>query len=408
MYLFFKLLPDEVHILDNLEEGKGIKYGVWLDKSMRGAYELNQSLKGQFYMDSPNDSFGFDGRISFIRKKGGRDKITKGFRVFTDQDKKQLAADVVENSECLVKTNSNSIIWNFNASGYLIDPHYVTRSGELSLPDGTTINIRNGKFELMRNRKWLELLGEDYKEFIGKNNGKQLTRLAVKSAFKAGIINLRRRNTGKIDDFDMTEKTLADDQKPYNPVSAHKNVINNLSKPGIKQANGRKVSRAKKNSKLAIQEWRCPLGDRCRYAKAGQICSHNREAFKLAAYFKTRDPDLLIESLTTMLTIESERYGNALIEEENDLRITNFASMIGNDLFRKTVELLKIVKPEFDAGKAINIFNTQINASEAIIKLEQAGMNDGQRENIAEEIGRILKEEKRKGIKGTPVASTKS
>lgn len=399
MFLFFKLLPDDVDLINLLPTSRSIKVGIWTTEALEPATLSRRTTNDDYVLESADGEF----RMVDAVKSTKKDKVFKKITVAQNIEKSQLARLLIDNPQLFVRTNSTGIIWNFNAKGYLIDPYAPLASGIIPMPDGTELSFLRGGWAIRPSHigAWITQLGESMKEYTKKPSEKAMVRLTIKSAYRSAQMNLKRRK-GDVSDPVVKRVWNSGGYTPAQAVVTH-NIRNRRT-----AISGKKASIGHKRNQLAVKEFRCPLGATCRYAAAGQICQHNKEAFKLAQFFKTRDPDLIIESLASLLSVESERYAKALAIEEDSGTIADFASSIGNDLFRKAIDYLKLVKPEFDSGKAVNIFNMQINASEAAIKLEQAGMNDQQRRSLAEDIEGILKEKRREGTRGTQVASGES
>ena len=386
MRIFAKLLPEDVALLDLPGQNKDLRIAPWLEQDSASHFLKVWQPDRDYLVEMKDGSFK---GIALRDQDLGALRHSK--EVIDSQDKSEIARQHVENPKALIKTNSTSIIWNFNAPGYLFDPYYPLSAGVVNLPDGAELSLRNNNLSIIRAKAWFDHLEEDYKDFFGKKPFGSLARLSLKCALRAGQMNLSRRKGGNVNDFLIKNPDM---------TKTDGKVRGKIMRAGNTPLKEMKRKHTMENNQLAIRDFRCPLGDKCRYAVAGQICQHNKEAFKIAQYFKTRDPDLITENLASLLSIESERYGKVLALEQDGADILGFASAIGNDLFNKAIAFLKIVKPEFDTGRAINIFNTQINASQAAVKLEQAGMNDDQRQSLAEEIEGIIKEKRRQGARG--------
>jgi len=141
----------------------------------------------------------------------------------------------------------------------------------------------------------------------------------------------------------------------------------------------------------------CVYRNKCPGFMAGSVCAYS-ESFKyLTKKIKSRDIDLITESIQEIIADESERYAMSKHFEKISGEIDGRTTQIGDLLFRKLTEFVKLVKPELNQGVTYNILNQQVNIGTAVEKLEDAGLSDKQRGGLAEQIDKILKEEKQKG-----------
>lgn len=110
----------------------------------------------------------------------------------------------------------------------------------------------------------------------------------------------------------------------------------------------------------------CSVQLDCRYFRTGCVCAvPNSEPADLARYFKSRDSDVIIEGLGTLLATQTRRLERAIVEEENAEKVSPDVTKLINELFDRGVKLAKLVDPALAAaGSAkVNLRFTQNNAA---------------------------------------------
>jgi len=150
----------------------------------------------------------------------------------------------------------------------------------------------------------------------------------------------------------------------------------------------------------------CQFKNNCPGFMAGSVCGYSKNFKYLIGKIKSRDIDLITESIQEIIANESERYAMSRHFENISGTIDGRTTQIGDLLFKKLIDFVKLVKPELNQGVTYNILNQQVNISTAVEKLEDAGLSGKQRIGLAEQIDKIIKEEKQKGTTVTEVASS--
>ena len=140
----------------------------------------------------------------------------------------------------------------------------------------------------------------------------------------------------------------------------------------------------------------CVYKNKCPKFMAGSVCGYSDSFKYLSGKIKSRDIDLITESIQDIIADEAERYEMSKHFERVSGEIDGRTTQIGDLLFKKLTEFVKLVKPELNQGVTYNILNQQVNIGSAVEKLEDAGLSDKQRAGLAETVDQILKKEKQK------------
>jgi len=150
----------------------------------------------------------------------------------------------------------------------------------------------------------------------------------------------------------------------------------------------------------------CQFKNSCPGFMAGSVCGYSENFKYLVNKIKSRDIDLITEAIQEVISSESERYAMAKHFENVSGNIDGRTTQIGDLLFKKLIDFVRLVKPELNQGVTYNILNQQVNIGTAVEKLEDAGLSREQRVGLAEQIDKIIKEEKQKGTTGTKVVTS--
>lgn len=133
------------------------------------------------------------------------------------------------------------------------------------------------------------------------------------------------------------------------------------------------------------------------------VCYYNSSFKSLIPKIKSRDIDLINDAILDIISSESERYQFARHVESMTGELSGHATQIGELLYKKLTEYLKIKQPELDSHATYNILNQQVNIAVAVESLENAGLSKQQRESLAGEIDQILKQAKQRRAGGDEV-----
>lgn len=110
----------------------------------------------------------------------------------------------------------------------------------------------------------------------------------------------------------------------------------------------------------------CSLQTSCKYYRQGAVCSvPGSEPAELAKHFKTRDSDMIIDGLGTLLALQTRRMEKGLSEEELYGELDPEVTKIANQLFSNGVKLAKLVNPQLNGGPRVQV-NVNGGATAAI------------------------------------------
>lgn len=99
----------------------------------------------------------------------------------------------------------------------------------------------------------------------------------------------------------------------------------------------------------------CSLQDKCTYFRSGAVCSvPGSEPTDLAKMFKTRDSQLIIDGLGTLMAAETHRLQRGMEEEETWGELDPEVTKMMSTLFDHGVKLAKLVDPSL-RGSGVNI-----------------------------------------------------
>ncbi len=119
----------------------------------------------------------------------------------------------------------------------------------------------------------------------------------------------------------------------------------------------------------------CSLQNTCKYFRSGGVCSiPETEPAPLAAFFKTRDADLIIDGLGTLLAAQTRRLEMGMENEVEEGEINGEVTKIISSLFNNGVKLAKLVDPKLAAAGATKVNMNQINMGGAAAATPQAFM----------------------------------
>jgi hypothetical protein len=100
----------------------------------------------------------------------------------------------------------------------------------------------------------------------------------------------------------------------------------------------------------------CSLQNNCKYFRTGAVCSvPGSEPAELAKYFKTRDSDMIIDGLGTLLAAQTRRLEKGMSEEDMYGELDPEVTKIMNQLFTNGVKLAKLVNPALNGGPKVQV-----------------------------------------------------
>ena len=376
MKIFVYLKPKDVCLINRVIDKKtqNVMVYPWVDKNFLGKYNLDKN---------------------YLLKNNGWHSGDKTIDVIEYKDKKDLARQFLKNKKALIRTQDMSVVWNYAAKGFVINPYSFALLNNLPTPVGDVFSVNVSKdgvkpFSLKKYDKWFRLFKYKWNEFINPSMEFKLLWI-LRVIYYTAKMNINMQNG-------ITEEPKFPKAEPINRAQGIKRVV---SKQTRKQLS-RSLSKARQNKKI----YGCPYGKNCEFLKRGLICLHSKEFNELAKFFKTRDIELITDGLLKIIQKESKRYEKGIELEKLGSVLNSEVTNIGNNLFKKAVDFMKILKPELIPQATYNILNQSVNISTAVEKLERAGMNDEQRKDLATEIEEIIREQKYKGARSSKVVIT--
>jgi hypothetical protein len=240
--------------------------------------------------------------------------------------------------------------------------------------------LPNGKiFENCRSVKaWIKKYGKDKLEF-NRRSFEEAAKLANPTS--KGIIKVVKKPKSKSDDPFFDPKVLKSKEKvSESTLIKRKNSI--LAKRGVK------------DDILVCDN--CRFMKNCPQFQAGAVCSYSKRFKELAPLVKTRDLDLLTGSLQKIMEMESERYMRGATLEQLTGDVDPGVTHLGETLFRKVKDFIEIMRPVLNNETTYNILNVNVNTAVGMERLENAGLTEDQRRDLAGEIEGIIKEQRRK------------
>lgn len=100
----------------------------------------------------------------------------------------------------------------------------------------------------------------------------------------------------------------------------------------------------------------CSLADKCKYQRAGAVCSvPGAEPIPLARMFKSRDADTIIDGLGTLVAANAGRLEKAMRFEEVDGDLLPETSKIMGQVFDQGVKLAKLLNPALSGGPKVQV-----------------------------------------------------
>lgn len=313
-------------------------------------------------------------RVTFYNDSlSGKDFIinnTQGDTIVIDASRKDLLIGAYGKKVIGINVTSPALLSNFP---------FWRAAVEL---DPSVYILPNGKvFEDHRHVKaWIKKFGVDRLEF---NSRSYLEACKLAKFTQKGIIKVVKKPKSKSDNPFFDPKTM------QSHVKGNESAI-------IRQKSNFLTKNSVKDDILACNS--CKFFEKCPKFQANSICAYSKRFKELAPLVGTRDLDLLGESLQKIMQTESKRYLRGVTMEEVSGDLDPAVTGVGDGLFKKVTDFMKIMKPILNTATQYNILNQNVNVSVSVEKLENAGLTEEQRKDLAGEIEGIIKEQKRKTI----------
>lgn len=214
-----------------------------------------------------------------------------------------------------------------------VDPRTNAGKGKVQLPSGKEVFAER----TIGLQQWVTLLGMTTADLMREPRNRCIYN--IKSAMWAGehyMENIAFKTGGSPVQVDP-------DSKSHVPATSS---FGHLSKPGLP---------VQPNDKIQCDT--CSLQNSCKYYRQGSVCSvPGSEPASLANQFKTRDADLIIDGLGTLLGFQARRLEKGAKEEEEYGELDPEVTKIANSLFSNGVKLAKLVNPNLNGpGVTVNV-----------------------------------------------------
>jgi hypothetical protein len=301
--------------------------------------------------------------------------------------------------QCLFGLNisSTAVITNFPFDFISVNPQQIARFKEILLPTGRRVSTKEWT-KVVAQTKALKMMGYEPKEILNADYS-TLVSFNIKSYLH--LVEKRELlNDGTVKQ--VTKKAQTD--KKTETVNKMKEMV---ISPMNDSENAKIISEkgvATKSAMLLCDN--CPVSNKCLDYQEGSVCIRRKEYKELVKKYKSRDLAFLGEILTDILANQSERYNRGRDVEEISGIIDSDVTSLENSLFKNTKELVQLLTGGAGGPGAIHIDNININAQvgDAVGEISEQLTAEG-RKDVAEEIGRILKERRYQAARVDEVAS---
>lgn len=213
-----------------------------------------------------------------------------------------------------------------------IEPRTVAQKGKVTLPSGNEV-----RFEVAQsNANWITVVGFKPAEL---SVPRVRCMFNIKSALWAG------KHYDEIFNFKTTR-----DKTPVDITSSdedHEPQTNNR----VMMKNG---TVAKDGDKVLCDT--CSLQTDCKYFRTGAVCTvPDAEPNELAKMFKTRDSQLIIDGLGTLVAANTRRLERGMKEEEAFGDVNPEVTRMLGQVFDQGIKLAKLVDPALRGGAKVQV-----------------------------------------------------
>lgn len=273
--------------------------------------------------------------------------------------------------DCVIHVHglySYQVAFGFGFRAADMEARSTAAKGKVVVPAG-----REMKWEAVaKNPQWVTVLG-----FKPVDLGIPRVRCMynIKSAIWAG------ENYVKLDKFHTRPTAqVIDTTTPATDYSAPQ---------AVRPISGHVLATKKKNENDYFACDTCSLMTECKYSRAGAVCSvPGAEPTDLARYFKTRDADLIIDGLGTLMAAGTRRLQKGMeIEEEFDELSPEVTKMMGQ-LFTNGVKLAQLLDPNLRGGPKVQVNVGSGGAAQVNMQTPQQLMGEAVRQLEARGIRR--------------------
>lgn len=244
--------------------------------------------------------------------------------------------------------------WDWHSVDWCTDEARIY--GQLFLPNGIALHS-NQRDQWPLYSDWIELLGFTVDKLNEHRNHQ--VQFHIRSALWAAEnynreLRIKRRYTPNLAAATAQpsnwQKQLYDSRRNWRNAS----TITSRALPMFNKTDGDK----------ALCD-HCVFRTSCKLARAEQVCGiEETEMGELAKHFKTRNPDSIIDGLTELLVLQSDRMERSVSSEdvEGDDGPSSEVTRQINSVFSNATALAKLLNPNLN-GKGTTVNNQTLNIS---------------------------------------------
>jgi len=261
-----------------------------------------------------------------------------------------------------------------------INARIIAGFKEIILPNNRRIHVTKKK-EIISNEKYLSSIGFTIEDVYNADIKKRI-KINMESYKKAALFNQNpKKEERKVDKF----------------KKEHKNYLRTVP-------DGKLQLSPEKRTEIAMAAVEGKKKE-VTIKKLEVLCTQNKEFHHLIPYFKSRDIDLMLQALGEILSVDSQRYLRAVEHEQNSLEgaLDSNVTQLSDNLFKHAHSLAQMLEPRLAPSPTYNILNYKVNVGMAVENLNNAGLSEQQRRDLAAEVDRIITEQKRARVTGPEV-----
>lgn len=213
-----------------------------------------------------------------------------------------------------------------------MEPRTGAQKGKVQLPSGKEV-----RFEVAQsNANWVTTLGFKPADLAVPRNRCMYN---IKSALWAGLHYDEIFNFKTNRDKAPVDTTTPDEE--YQPATNNRVMMKN----GVV---------AKEGDKMLCDM--CSLQNDCKYYRNGAVCSvPDAEPTELAKMFKTRDSQMIIDGLGTLVAANTRRLERGMKEEEAFGDVNPEVTRMLGQVFDQGIKLAKLVDPALRGGARVQV-----------------------------------------------------
>lgn len=221
-----------------------------------------------------------------------------------------------------------------------VAPRDAAQKGKVVFPSG-----KEEKYERAQaNPQWVTVLGFTPKDLEVPRNRCMYN---IKSAVWAG------KHYNQLYNFKV--------RKPAGFVADSTSSDNDF-KPEVTNSHRSTPVKAKSGDKMLCNT--CSLQTTCKYFREGSVCTlPDAEPKALAAFFNTRNADLIIDGLGTLMAAGTRRLERGMQEEEAFGETNPEVTKMMGQIFGQGVQLAKLLDPSLSGGPKVQIAIGNVGAS---------------------------------------------